>query len=109
MAQLLSRIQSPIYGLANVLNAPIAGLARALQAWRNRGRRSEADLMATAARHGELSDTLLEQAEAEFERGDLLQASERLGGHLPTTSSPSPGNGAGGTGRTRTYGTLHRS
>ncbi len=32
VAQLLSRIQSPIYGLANVLNAPIAGLARALQA-----------------------------------------------------------------------------
>ncbi len=32
VAQLLSRIQSPIYGLANVLNAPIAGLARALRA-----------------------------------------------------------------------------
>ena len=32
VAQLLTRVQSPIYGLANVLNAPIAGLARALQA-----------------------------------------------------------------------------
>ena len=36
--------------------------------------------MATAARHGELSDTLLQQAEAEFERGDLLQASEKAWG-----------------------------
>ena len=31
VAQLLSRVQSPIYGLANVLNAPVAGLARALR------------------------------------------------------------------------------
>ena len=36
--------------------------------------------MATAARHEELSDTLLEQAEVEFQRGDLLQASEKAWG-----------------------------
>ena len=31
VAQLLSRMQSPIAGLVNVLNGPIAGLARVLQ------------------------------------------------------------------------------
>ena len=36
--------------------------------------------MATAARYEEFSDTLLEQAEAEFEGGDLPQASEKAWG-----------------------------
>ena len=33
--------------------------------------------MATTARHEEISDRFLDQADEEFERGDLLQASEK--------------------------------
>ena len=36
--------------------------------------------MATAARHQEISETMLEHAEEEFEKGDLLQASEKAWG-----------------------------
>ena len=38
--------------------------------------------MATIARHKEISDTLLEHAEVEFEKGDLIQASEKTWGAL---------------------------
>jgi hypothetical protein len=36
--------------------------------------------MATTARHEEISDRFLDQADEEFERGDLLQASEKAWG-----------------------------
>ena len=36
--------------------------------------------MATAVRHRDISDTLLEHSKIEFERGDLLQASEKAWG-----------------------------
>ena len=36
--------------------------------------------MATTARHQEISDDFLEHAEDEFEKGDLLQASEKVWG-----------------------------
>ena len=36
--------------------------------------------MATATRHNEISETFLEQAEDEFGKGDLLQASEKAWG-----------------------------
>lgn len=38
--------------------------------------------MATVARHQEISDTFLQHAEEEFDKGDLLQASERAWGAL---------------------------
>ncbi len=38
--------------------------------------------MTTAERHREISDRLLEQAYAEFEGGDLLQASEKAWGAI---------------------------
>lgn len=36
--------------------------------------------MATTARHQEISDTFLQHAEEEFDKGDLLQASEKAWG-----------------------------
>ena len=36
--------------------------------------------MATSERHREISDIFLEHAEVEFEKGDLLQASEKAWG-----------------------------
>ena len=36
--------------------------------------------MATTARHQEISDQFLSDAEVEFQRGDLLQASEKAWG-----------------------------
>ncbi len=36
--------------------------------------------MATTTRHGQISYRFLDQAEAEFERGDMLQASEKAWG-----------------------------
>ncbi len=38
--------------------------------------------LATITRHKEISDTLLEHAEAELEKGDLIQASEKTWGAL---------------------------
>ena len=38
--------------------------------------------MATAVRHLDITDTLLEHAQEEFEKGDLIQASEKTWGAL---------------------------
>ena len=46
------------------------------------------------------SRSLLAQARAELDAGDLRQASEKGWGAGPRPSSPSPGDGARSTGRT---------
>lgn len=45
-----------------------------------RGRNNRESILATAARHQEISETFLEHAEEEFNKGDLLQASEKAWG-----------------------------
>ena len=59
--------------------------------------------MATAEQHRAISAQFLDQAEQEFERGDLLQASEKAwGAFSPLRERQSPDSAAGGLGRTGT-------
>ena len=60
--------------------------------------------MSTAARHQEISDVFLEHAEDEFEKGDLLQASEKTWGAVAHyVKSVARNRMAGRTGRIQTY------